>query len=125
MVRNGTHDASQCEHPIQFPQIRRKDILFDLKILCFAAEICDDIAKRNQSLIRGMSKHDTVSSVLYVNPPVLSIVSDLLRGRFASSHLGQNRALHWRAINGRMVHPVTEKIRIYTGSEKILPFSRF
>jgi glycosyltransferase involved in cell wall biosynthesis len=96
-----------------------------LKILCLADEPWDDIAKRNQCLLRDMSQDAAIASLLYVNPPVFSSVNDVVRGRFMPSHLGQDRNLHWRALCGRAAHQVSAKVWTYTGSQKALPHTRF
>lgn len=94
------------------------------KLLCFAAEPWGDIAKRNQCLMREVSRSEVVSSLLYVNPPVFSSISDVLKGRFVPGHLGQDKHLHWDALRGRLTNPVTERIQTYTGSQKVLPLTR-
>lgn len=96
-----------------------------LKILCFAAELWSDIAKRNMCLMRELSRDETVASLLYVNPPMFSSINDVIRGRFMSNHLGQDRDLQWKALRGQLTHRVTEKIWTYTGSQKTLPLTRF
>jgi glycosyltransferase involved in cell wall biosynthesis len=97
----------------------------NLKVLCFAAELWSDIAKRNQCLMRELSKDEAVASLLYVNPPVFSSINDVVKGRFMPSHLAQGRNLHWKALCGRLTNQVTEKIWTYTGSQKALPRTRF
>lgn len=99
--------------------------MIPLKVLYFAVELWSDIAKRNQCLIRELSKDDAVASALYVNPPVSSSINDVIKGHFIPSHLGQDRGLHWKALCGRLTDQVSEKIWTYTGSQKTLPLTRF
>lgn len=96
-----------------------------LKIVCFGDEPWNTLGKRVQNLMRCLSERESVACVLYVNQPVDSSILDVVKGRFPSDTLEQDRALHFQALSGRLVAQVKSKIWIYTGSQKILPLTRF
>lgn len=93
------------------------------KILFFATHEWSNLWRRRQQLAHELSLRPEVDSVMYVNMPVISSVLDVLRGRFESGVLGDDRRAHFSAILGKPTK-VAERVWSYTGSQKTLPLTR-
>ena len=93
------------------------------KILFLSTHEWSDLWRRRQRLAHELSLRPEVASVLYVNPPVLSSVLDVARGRFMPSHLGDSRLAHLDAILGRP-RKASARVWVYTGTEKTLPLTK-
>jgi len=94
-----------------------------IRILFLSTHEWSDLWRRRQRLAHELALRPEVASVLYVNPPVISSVLDVLRRRFAPSHLGDSRRAHLDAIRGRP-RQVADRVWTYTGSQKTLPLTK-
>lgn len=93
------------------------------RLLYFSSNEWGNLGRRKVRLAYEFARQDDVAAVLYVNPPVPTSVLDVARGRFLSSHLGDDRRAHTAALLGRS-RQAAERLWVYTGSTKTIPLTR-
>jgi len=94
-----------------------------IKLLYFSGNEWGNMGRRKPRLAHEFSGQKDVASVLYVEPPVMTSVLDVARGRFEPGHLARNRRAHADAVLGRP-RQVKDKVWAYTGSTKTIPLTR-
>jgi glycosyltransferase involved in cell wall biosynthesis len=93
------------------------------KVLYLSSTEWGNLGRRKVRLAHELARRDDVAAVLYVNPPVSTSILDVVRGRFAPSHLGDERGSQARALSGRSRRE-QPKLWVYDGSMKMLPLTR-
>lgn len=93
------------------------------KVLYFSGYEWGNMGRRKVRLAYEFARQPDVASLLYVEPPAQTSILDVARGRFPSSHLGQDRRAHLKALLGRP-RRLEDKVWVYAGSQKAVPLTR-
>jgi glycosyltransferase involved in cell wall biosynthesis len=95
----------------------------EVKILYFSDYEWGNMGRRKVRLAYEFARRPEVASLLFIEPAVQTSLVDVVKGRFFTSHLGQHRSTHLKALLGRP-RQVQENVWIYTGSQKTVPLTR-
>lgn len=93
------------------------------KVLYLSSTEWGNLGRRKVRLAHELARREDVAAVLFANPPVPTSLLDLIRGRFASSHLRDLRRAHASAFAGR-ARREQAKLWVFDGSIKMLPLTR-
>jgi glycosyltransferase involved in cell wall biosynthesis len=94
-----------------------------VKLLYLSSTEWGNLGRRKVRLGYEFARQDDVAAALFVNPPVTTSVLDLARGRFPSSHLGDDRQAHADAVWG-CAKRLDDKLWLYTGTTKTIPLTK-
>ncbi|HEX5418139.1 MAG TPA: glycosyltransferase [Chloroflexota bacterium] len=95
-----------------------------VKIICFATEDWNTSGKRVQHVMQELARWSDIRSILYVNPPISFSLKDAMQRRFRPGWSELPRELYGKALLG-LARPIDDTIVTYTGSDMLLPLSRW